>query len=65
MPGPARGTILAEPVAFFLPEHAPDPTRRARDEELWVEVSVPRRGPPRPIRLGVKKNGALTPLDVR
>jgi hypothetical protein len=59
--GPA---FLLEPVAYFLPEHAPDPTRRAAGEELWVEVSVPRRGPPRPIRLGVKKNGVLTPLDL-
>jgi hypothetical protein len=60
-----RGPMLAEPVAFFLPEHAPDPTLRAPGEELWVEVSVPRKGPPRPIRLGVKKNGTITPLDLR
>lgn len=54
--------MLAEPVAFFIPEHASDPSRRAVGEELWVEVSVPAQGPPRPIRLGVKKNGALSPL---
>jgi hypothetical protein len=53
---------LAEPVAFFIPEHLSDPSRRAPGEELWVEVSVPKRGPPRPIRLGVKKEGVLTPL---
>lgn len=52
-------------VAYFIPEHVPDPSRRAADEELWVEVTVPRRGPPRPIQLGVKKNGALTPLDLK
>jgi hypothetical protein len=60
--GPA---FLLDPVAYFLPEHAPDPTRRASGEELWVEVSVPRHGTPRPIRLGVKRNGILTPLDLR
>jgi hypothetical protein len=65
MQRPAGGAILGESVPFFLPEHAPDPTRRARGEELWVEVSVPRRGPPRPIRLGVKKDGVLTPLELR
>lgn len=54
---------LAEPVAFFIPEHATDPSFRPPGEELWVEVTVPRRGPPRPIRLGVKKDGVLTPLD--
>ena len=57
--------VLAEPVAFFIPEHAEDPSRRPPGEELWVEVSVPRNGPPRPLRLGVKKNDALTPLEIR
>lgn len=51
-------------VAYFIPEHVPDPSRRAADEELWAEVTVPHRGPPRPIRLGVKKNGVLTPLAI-
>jgi uncharacterized membrane-anchored protein len=58
-----RGTVLAEPVAFFIPEHATDPSRRRNEEELWVEVTVPRRGPPRPIRLGLKKGDLLTPLE--
>lgn len=56
---------LSEAVDFFIPEHVPDPSRRAPGEELWVEVSVPRQGPPRPIQLGVKKDGVLTPLDLR
>ncbi len=56
---------LAEPVAYFIPEKIPDPSRRPADEELWVEVTVPRKGPPRPIRLGVKKDGVLTPLEIR
>ena len=46
--------VLTEPVAYFLPEHAPDPSRRQPGQELWVEVSVPPNGPPRPIRLMVK-----------
>jgi hypothetical protein len=41
-----------------------DPSRREPDEELWVEVTVPARGAPRPIRLGVKKNGVVTPLEL-
>jgi len=52
-------------VEYFIPEHAIDPSRRPPDEELWVEVTIPREGPPRPIRIGVKKDGALTPLDLR
>jgi hypothetical protein len=56
--------MLEEPVAYFIPEHVPDPSRRPAGEELWVEVTIPRRGGPRPIRLGVKKNGLLTPLAI-
>jgi hypothetical protein len=63
---PGRGGwSLAQPVAYFIPEHAADPTRLNPGEELWVEVSVPRSGPPRPLRLGVKRDGKLAPLDVR
>jgi hypothetical protein len=53
---------LVEPVAFFLPEHAPDPSRRAAGGELWAQVSVPRSGSPRPVSLGVRRAGVLTPL---
>jgi hypothetical protein len=45
---------LIEPVAFFLPEDAPDPTRLQPGQQLWAEVTVPRDGPPRPIRLEVR-----------
>jgi uncharacterized membrane-anchored protein len=57
--------VLLEPVAYFIPEHVTDPSVRQPGEELWVEVTVPRAGAPRPIRLGVKKDGVITPLDVR
>ena len=55
--------VLTQPVAFFIPEHQVDPSVRARSEELWAEVTLPSHGPPRPIRLGVKKDGRLTPLE--
>ncbi|MDO8502713.1 MAG: hypothetical protein Q7S20_12800 [Gemmatimonadaceae bacterium] len=55
--------VLEQPLAYFIPEHVTDPSRRAAREELWVEVTIPRRGAPRPIRLGVKKDGVLTPLE--
>ncbi len=54
--------VLVKRVAFFIPEQVADPSRRAPGEELWVEVSVPKKGPPRPLRLGVKRDGVLTPL---
>jgi hypothetical protein len=43
--------MLAEPVAFFLPEDAPDPTLGVRPGDLWVEATMPPRSAPRPIRL--------------
>ena len=56
---------LSDPLAYFIPEHVQDPSVRPADEKLWVEVTVPPKGPPRPIQLGVKKDGTLTPLQVR
>ena len=47
--GPARVThrdghavaILEQPLAYFIPEHVPDPSVRHSGEELWVEVTLP------------------------
>ena len=58
-------TVLSEPVLFFLPEHATDPWQSARGGELWAEVNLPRSGPPRPIRLAVKRGNTFTPLEVK
>lgn len=51
-------------LAYFIPDRVPDPSRRQPGEELWVEVTLPRQGAPRPIRLGVRKDGQLTPLAI-
>ena len=54
-------------VLFFVPEHTlPFETARiGRDApELWAEVTIPRKGPPRPIRLAIKKAGQLEPLRI-
>lgn len=53
--------VLTTPVAFFIPEHAEDPSSRPG---LVAEVTVPRKGPPRPIRLGVRDGEKVTPLDL-
>jgi hypothetical protein len=60
-----RIAVVQQPLAYFIPEHVPDPSRRPAGEELWAEVTLPKRGPPRPIRLGVKKGTVLTPLQLR
>jgi uncharacterized membrane-anchored protein len=54
-----------QPVLYFLPEHAENPMQMARGGELWAEVTVPKKGPPRPIRLAVKKGKSFTPLDIK
>jgi hypothetical protein len=58
--------VLDQPVAFFIPEHIPDPAIRPEGEQLWVEVTIPRKGPPRPIQLGVTKgDGPIMPLNIQ
>jgi hypothetical protein len=64
--GGKRLTMLDKPVAFFIPEHIPDPSLRASNEELWAEVTIPKKGPPQPIRLGVKNgDGPIVPIELR
>lgn len=58
--------VLDQTVAFFLPEHADVPTPRVqKGEELWAEVTLPRKGPPRPIQLALKNSSGWHPLNLR
>ena len=56
--------VLTEPIVYFISDRVPDPSRRGPGEELWAEVSIPKRGSPRPVRLGVKRDGNITPLNL-
>jgi hypothetical protein len=58
---PTGWVELEQPVAFFLPPTGPDPSRRPRPERVWVEVTLPERGQPRPIRLGVTSDQQFPP----
>ena len=61
------GETNGQMVLFFVPEHIlPFETVRARRDapELWAEVTLPQKGPPRPIRLALKQAGKLDVLDV-
>jgi len=54
---------LGQQLAYFIPEHATDPSRPPAGATLWAEVTVPPTGPPRPIRLGLRKDGgAIEPI---
>lgn len=56
---------LDAPVDFYLPEHGADPSRLKPGQELWIEVTVPPKGPPRPIQLALKDNGVWRPLAIQ
>lgn len=54
---------LTSPVDFYISDTATDPSRLKPGQELWVEVTVPPQGPPRPTQLALKDNGIWKPLD--
>jgi hypothetical protein len=53
---------LVDPVNFYIAEHARSPLPLASGAELWIEVTVPPKGPPRPIQLAIKHDGRWEPL---
>jgi hypothetical protein len=65
--GEAQCWQLANALAFFIPGNVEDPSHRPAGETLWVEATVPPKGAPRPIRLGVKRAGdkKVTPLELK
>lgn len=64
-PNQRQDLYLDQVVPFFLPEHAPELPQRKPGEELWAEVTVPRKGPPRPIQLALKRGTEWKPLTYR
>ena len=62
---PYYDRTISRQVLFFVPEHTlPFEQARSRDTELWAEVTIPHKGPPRPIQLALKKDGRLQPLAI-
>jgi hypothetical protein len=60
-------TSLQQPIYFFVPEHSGNIPRwqspRGKQIDWWAEVTLPKKGPPRPIRLGIKRaDGNIMPL---
>ena len=55
---------LDSPIDFYLAEHAKNPAIFSAGQELWVEVTVPPKGPPRPTQLAIKDNGVWRPLNL-
>ena len=55
--------IAREPVLVFLPETFQMPAPHPGDQ-LWVELTLPAKGPPRPIRLAINNSAGFTPLHI-
>ena len=56
-----RVTLESE-TDFFIPDTAKPPFPLKKGEELWVEVTVPASGPPRPIQLASADSTGFHPL---
>lgn len=62
---PCNRARLSKNVEYFVSDKAKAPFPLKPHEELWVEVTVPPIGPPRPIQLAISKDGAFTPLAIQ
>lgn len=56
---------LESPTDFFIADTAQSPLPLKSGQELWIEVTVPPKGPPRPIQLALKDNGTWKPLELK
>ena len=61
---PCNQMQLASSTDFFIADTAQSPLPLTPGQELWIEVTVPPKGPPRPMQLALKDNGAWKPLDL-
>jgi len=59
---PCGQMTLTDGVDFYIGETAKSPLPVQPGQELWIDVTVPSTGPPRPIQLALKDNGAWKPL---
>lgn len=62
-PGQSGVLVVGTNTPFFIPEHLDTGAIRS-SAELWMEATIPRKGPPRPIRLAAKKNGVMVPFNI-
>lgn len=54
----------SEPILYFISEHAEDPSRQPAGSRLWVEVTVPKKGSPRPIQLATSNESGWHVLSL-
>jgi hypothetical protein len=59
---PCQDMRLLNPINFYVPDNAPALFPLKPKQELWVELTIPPQGPPRPIQLALKSDGLWQPL---
>lgn len=59
---PCDRVPVSQAMEYFVPDHAQLPFPLAAGQELWVEVTVPPSGPPRPIQLALATRSAFRAL---
>ena len=60
--GSCHAMRLSRPVDFFIADKAPALLPLKPDQELWIELTIPPKGPPRPIQLALKSDSLWQPL---
>ena len=58
-------TFLQQPIDYYISESAKSPFPLKSGQTLWVEVTVPQVGPPRPINLAINDGVHWQPLNYR
>ncbi len=62
---PCNQMRLAEVTDYFVSDRARSPLPLQAGQELWIEVTVPPKGPPRPLQMAVKTGGVWRPVGPR
>ena len=59
---PCNSVRLSSVEEYFIPDTAKGPFPLKPGQELWVEVTVPPSGPPRPIQLALSSEAGFHPI---
>lgn len=62
---PCDRGLLQSRVEYFISDRGKGPFPLKQGEELWVEVTVPPAGPPRPIQLALSSENGFQSLKFR
>jgi hypothetical protein len=59
---PCKRATLSTETMLFIPDRARSPFPLKPGQNLWVEVTVPPSGPPRPIQIAISDANGFRPL---